>query len=128
MRKYRIVNKNKRYKEVYGYLIIDENMMSGELYFAKGLKYATHGGVLLRMMHNKCKSSKADDWMFRDWISDRVCPSGRHNINDILKGYNMKEYNPIELCVKRKGECVNDDMILEKLPDDYDFREDLWVD
>lgn len=123
---FEIVNARESIKETYGFITVSDDMKNGSLYFAKELQYAKHDGVVLRMMHNKCKSYKAPDWMFRDWIEARVCPSGRQNIESILKAYHMREYNPIELCIKRKGICDNDDMMFRKLPDNLDIQDRLW--
>lgn len=54
------------------------------------------------------------------WISERVIPSGRQNISDILNRYHMKEYDEIKLLELSEGKCSQDDLYLKKtdvLPD-----------
>ena len=43
-----------------------------------------------------------------DYISDRVCPSGRHNIDAILKEAGLQEYSELGLFLHYKGRCVHD--------------------
>lgn len=42
------------------------------------------------------------------WISDRVTPSGRHNINEILKSAGLSEYNPLGLFLYTNGRYTQD--------------------
>ncbi|MDR2572493.1 MAG: hypothetical protein LBD23_19655 [Oscillospiraceae bacterium] len=46
------------------------------------------------------------------WIRERICPPGRHNIRNILKDNEIKEYNEFELLMLTKARCDKDDLYL----------------
>jgi len=50
------------------------------------------------------------------WIRGRICPPGRHNINDILKELNLQEYDEFEILMHTKARCDKDELyLLEKM-------------
>lgn len=123
--KFRIVHRNPKIKEIYGYLEVNDTYTDGDLYFSKHLLEAKKAGFILRMYYDRYQTMKAPKKVFWAWTEDRVCPAGRHNIDEILRGYNMKEYNALELMVKKNAECVMDDLKIERLPDTFDFLREV---
>lgn len=58
------------------------------------------------------------------WVKERVIPSGRQNIGEILKQAKMKEYNEMRLLALAKGICSQDSCCIEEISDD-DLPEDI---
>ena len=59
------------------------------------------------------------------WVKERVIPSGRQNINDILKRHNLKEYDEMKFLEIAEGRCSQDSICikkLERLPDYVEQR------
>lgn len=50
-----------------------------------------------------------------DWIKERVIPSGRQNIGDILKNSRLKEYDEMRLLELSDGKCSQDSMFIRRL-------------
>lgn len=44
----------------------------------------------------------------KEWIYDRVIPSGRQNIDAILDKVGIEEYNPLSIFLYCNGKCVRD--------------------
>ena len=49
------------------------------------------------------------------YISDRVCPSGRHNIDAILKEAGLQEYSKLGLFLHYDGRCVRDKFRIKRV-------------
>lgn len=49
------------------------------------------------------------------WVSQRIIPTDRQNLGQILKDNDLKEYNLYELLVLGCGRCSQDDYYLEKV-------------
>lgn len=59
-------------------------------------------------------------WAAR-WVEDRVCPSGRQNLAEVLKSHNLREYDVIELLRSSKGRSSQDDFkIIERTAEPED--------
>lgn len=52
------------------------------------------------------------------WVNQRIVPSDRQNLGQILKDNGLSEYNPYELLMLTKGRCAQDDYYLEYIPND----------
>lgn len=50
-----------------------------------------------------------------DWVKERVIPSGRQNINDILRQSKLKEYDEMKLLELSEGLCCQDSLCIRKL-------------
>ena len=46
------------------------------------------------------------------WVRGRICPPGRHNINEILSGINLKEYDEFELIAATGAKCDKDEVYM----------------
>ncbi|MGN0406947.1 MAG: hypothetical protein ACI4EJ_01690 [Bacteroides sp.] len=58
------------------------------------------------------------------WVKERVIPSGRQNIGNILKNAKMKEYNEMALLALSKGKCSQDSCYIEEISCD-DLPEEI---
>lgn len=56
-----------------------------------------------------------DSYWSKKWVINRVIPSERQNIGQILKEANMEYYNEYKLLVRAKGKCVQDNFYIEKI-------------
>ncbi|MCR5667165.1 MAG: hypothetical protein K6G01_10070 [Eubacterium sp.] len=48
------------------------------------------------------------------WVKERVIPSGRQNIQSILKTHRLKEYDELKFIELSRGRCSQDSMYIEK--------------
>lgn len=49
------------------------------------------------------------------WVMERVIPSGRQNIGDILNCHKLKEYDELKFLEISKGRCCQDEMYIRNL-------------
>lgn len=49
------------------------------------------------------------------WVKERVIPSGRQNINDILKTHNIESYDEMKFLEISKGRCAQDNLYIKKI-------------
>lgn len=52
------------------------------------------------------------------WISQRVVPSDRQNISQILKKNKLTEYDELQLLIISEGRCSQDDCCIKKIKED----------
>lgn len=52
------------------------------------------------------------------WVNQRIVPSDRQNLGQILRDNGLKEYDPYELLMLAHGRCAQDDYYLEQITDD----------
>lgn len=52
------------------------------------------------------------------WVDQRIVPSNRQNLGQVLKDNGLKEYDPYELLMLANGRCAQDDYYLEQISDD----------
>ena len=57
-----------------------------------------------------------DEWT-RRWIDERVVPTGRQNLGQVLKANGLEFYDAFELFVKAEGRCCQDDFYIREVPD-----------
>lgn len=63
----------------------------------------------------------------RMWVQQRIVPTDRQNLGQILKENNLENYDEFELLMLSKGRCSQDDYYLyplseDKLPADFEVR------
>ena len=51
----------------------------------------------------------------RMWVEQRIIPSDRQNLGQVLKENNLSEYDEFELLMLSNGRCAQDDLFLEEL-------------
>lgn len=49
------------------------------------------------------------------WVKERVIPSGRQNIESILKNHKLKEYREMDLLELAEGRCAQDSLCIRRL-------------
>lgn len=52
------------------------------------------------------------------WVNQRIVPSDRQNLGQILKDNKLTEYDPYELLMLANGRCAQDDYYLEYITND----------
>lgn len=52
------------------------------------------------------------------WVQERIIPSGRQNIGEILKNHKLKEYSEIALLTLSKGRSAQDDCYLKVISEE----------
>lgn len=55
------------------------------------------------------------------WVQERVIPSGRQNISDILKRYKLKSYDEMKLLELSEGRCSQDNLYIRKIEELPDY-------
>ena len=50
-----------------------------------------------------------------EWIQDRVIPSGRQNIDEILRKMNLPEYDELGIFMYFNGKCCRDSYRIEEI-------------
>lgn len=107
MKIFAIRNKNM----VYAYLFSNDTY---DDYYIEINDEVKEQDVFLKMFLDKNEKTINNDWAKR-WIDERVIPSNRQNINEILKDSNLQEYNELVLLIKSKGKSSMDDNYLEEI-------------
>ena len=51
----------------------------------------------------------------RIWVQQRIVPSDRQNLGQILKENNLSEYDEFELLMLSEGRCAQDDLYIEEM-------------
>lgn len=49
------------------------------------------------------------------WVKERIIPSGRQNINDILKNHHLQEYDEMSFLDISHGRCSQDNLCVKRL-------------
>ena len=55
------------------------------------------------------------------WVKERIIPSGRQNISDILKNHKMEAYDEMKFLELSKGKCSQDSMYIKKIDELPEF-------
>ncbi len=59
-----------------------------------------------------------------EWVRERIPPSGRQNLGEILDAHSLSEYNEIELLRSSRGESSQDSFIVQEIDaESYERRE-----
>lgn len=53
----------------------------------------------------------------KEWIYDRVTPSGRHNIDDILESLGLEEYDELNIFLAYNGRFTQDSFHIQRIDD-----------
>lgn len=54
----------------------------------------------------------------RMWVQQRIVPSDRQNLGQVLKENNLSEYDEFDLLMLSNGRCAQDDLYLEELSEE----------
>ena len=55
------------------------------------------------------------------WVQERIIPSGRQNIGDILIRYKLKSYDEMKLLELSEGRCSQDNLFIRKIDELPDY-------
>ena len=55
------------------------------------------------------------------WVKERIIPSGRQNISDILNRYKLKSYDEMKLLDLSEGRCSQDNLYIRKIDELPDY-------
>ena len=53
------------------------------------------------------------------WISERIAPSSRQNIGEVLRDHKLKEYDPAELLMSGEGRSTQDGFYVREVGSGY---------
>lgn len=51
----------------------------------------------------------------RQWVTERLIHWTRANIKDIYQGFGMEKYDELEMLLKLRGRCSQDDLYIEEI-------------
>ncbi len=58
------------------------------------------------------------------WVQERIAPSGRQNIGQVLKAHGIREYDEFALLMSSGGACSQDDFVLREVERGGDCSDD----
>lgn len=114
MRTFEILDSKKRRKQPIGLLLYDEAAHCATIRIFPDAKI---GRVPAMFNHYlELESYEIDaDWTLR-WVQERVPPSSRHNIQEIMSELDLPEYDAYQLLFASEGRCPQDDFFLREVP------------
>lgn len=79
--------------------------------------------MLLASLYKKGERTIGDYWS-RAWVNQRIVPSDRQNIGQILRDNNLKRYDEFDLLCLASGRCEQDDFYITQIKLD-DLQPDI---
>lgn len=70
--------------------------------------------LLLSPFARRGQRHVGDKWA-RRWVEERVVPSGRQNLGQVLKANNLEFYEPMPLLIAGEGRCSQDDFLIREI-------------
>lgn len=113
MRHFEIVDGSKRNAAPCAILSWDEDADALAIRLADGIA-ACDCPMMLAPFARKGEWDIPEDWV-RRWVEDRVPPSGRQNIGQVLKANGLQFYDPMKLLVAGEGRCAQDDFFIREI-------------
>ena len=59
---------------------------------------------------------RLDPTWSRRWVQERIVPTGRQNLGEVLRAHGLMEYDELTLLVSCEGRCSQDDFYVRELP------------
>lgn len=56
------------------------------------------------------------DMWARRWVNERVVPSGRQNLGQVLRANGLQFYDTVALLIAGEGRCAQDDFYIREIP------------
>ena len=109
MKRYRIVNKRNKKKELAS-LIYDENKKEFQIIISKDQEIKKLP-ILLQASVSKGVYSMSPSNSLA-WVRNRIVPSERKNIGSILKSYGLTNYREDLILEKTEGRSIQDDYMV----------------
>lgn len=116
MKTFAIVDGSRRKAVPCGWLHYDEERDA----FSIDLSAATESTAmpaLLGLLAEKGVLHLDDQWT-RRWLAERIPPSGRQNLGQVLKAHDLREYNEYTLLMSSMGECAQDSFVLRPVTEE----------
>lgn len=106
--------KNSYYADkIVGYLYYDEQRRIYEIEIPDTVK-SYEAPCIISDFIEKNQRKIGNDWSYR-WVCQRVTPSERQNIGQILKANQMTEYDEFKFLVKNEGRSCQDECYIAKV-------------
>ena len=96
-----------------GYLYYDEKRREYEIEIPETVKSYEAPPILSDFIKRK-QYRIGKEWSYR-WVKERVTPSERQNIGQILKANQMLEYDEFKFLVKNEGRSCQDEFYIEQV-------------
>lgn len=58
---------------------------------------------------------RLDPTWSRRWVQERIVPTGRQNLGEVLRAHSLMEYDELTLLVSCEGRCCQDDFYIREL-------------
>lgn len=113
MRIFSIIDKEGRRKTTLGYLLCYEKAKQFVVELDSNLDEWTAPVLFQGLVKRGIYTIPSD--ISRLWVQERVIPSGRQNIGDILRNAHLKEYDELALLALSKGKCSQDNCYLAEI-------------
>lgn len=111
---YRFAVKNRIYNDkTVAYLLYDENDKAYQIEIPEGVK-STEAPLIISDFIEKGEKVIGKEWSLR-WVKQRVIPSERQNIGQILRENDMEYYDEFPLLLKNQGRSCQDECYLEEI-------------
>lgn len=113
MRTFAILDGRRRKRRPCAYLIYDEGADEYGIVI-DGDVSARDVPLMLAAFVERGQRRVGDKWS-RRWVEERVVPTSRQNLGQILRANGLDRYDPIELLVLGNGRCSQDDFYIEEV-------------
>ena len=125
MKSYAIIDKDLERTSAVGYLFYYEKSQSFVIELCEDLD-EWEAPLLFQGMVKKNIFTIPKEFSLM-WVQERIIPSGRQNINSILKNHGLNEYSEIAMLELSGGKCCQDKCYIEeiskeKIPEDIRKR------
>jgi len=115
MREYII--KGRKGRKIWGQLFYSDKTGKFRIVFREGINIKRENPpAYIRCFLEAGHKELKNEWAMT-WVTDRIIPKDRQNIDSILKENGLKFYREIDMLELCMGRCTFDDMYLEKVHD-----------
>lgn len=112
MKTFAIVDASRRNAVPCGYLLYNEEADQFSIELVEGVD-SRDMPAMLGLLEEKGVRTIDDTWT-RRWIQERIPPSSRQNIGQILREGNLSEYDELALLLAARGQSAQDDFVLRE--------------
>lgn len=77
--------------------------------------------VMLGIFAQQGERTIPDKWA-RRWVEERIPPSGRQNLGEILRANGLEEYDALTLLAHANGRSAQDDFLLRDVSSRYEYE------
>ena len=116
MRKFEIVDGSKRSSKPCASLTWDEG--KDDVWIDIAVWASEFDVPMLFMPFIRKGERRIDGEWARRWVEERIVPSGRQNLGQVLRANNLQFYEPMALLIAGEGRCAQDDFYIREVQDD----------